>query len=165
MEMQADELPPLTREGLLPEGVHAASLGSVKQRFGQFQQSDCRCRLFKKLEDFVREVGGAGWRAHVIVDGSFVMACVDEPSDIDIILVLPKGWDMSAEVRPFEYNLLSRRRTRSRYGFDVIAVRSDSEEESYWIEFFRQVNTKWNNDLGLPVGLRKGLIRVTHDQE
>src|SRR5262245_43049395 len=34
----------------------------------------------------------AGCGTSVILDGSFVMACVDEPDDIDLILILPPDW-------------------------------------------------------------------------
>jgi len=132
----------------------------LEQLFGRFQRSEQRRRLFTKLQEYVAEVRSAGWGAHVIVDGSFVMAAIDEPADIDVILALPEDWDMTSEVRPFEYSLISRSRTRKRYGFDVFAVRAGSSEERTMLEFFQQVNVKWNEILGLPSGLKKGIVRI-----
>lgn len=153
-------LPPLTEHRFLPSGVHDASLADVEVLFGVFQHSERRRRLFAKLTEYVDEVRRAAPSARVVVDGSFVMAAVDEPEDIDVILVLPGDWDMSAELRPFEYNLISRRRTQRFYGFDVFAVRSGSPEEANLLEFFQQVGPKWRKPFGLPAGLRKGIIRI-----
>jgi len=89
------------------------------------------------------------------------MPAVDEPEDIDIILVLPEDWDMAAGIRPFEYNLIAWSRTRRRFGFDVFAVRASSPEEQAMVAFFEQVNVKWTAPLGLPAGLGKGIVRIT----
>ncbi len=45
--------------------------------------------LFHKLKAYVGEVKNADCGSSVIVDGGFVMGCVDKPEDIDLILVLP----------------------------------------------------------------------------
>jgi len=39
-----------------------------------------------------------------------------------LILVLPADWDMFRDLRPFEYNVVSRARTRKTYGIDVTPV-------------------------------------------
>jgi hypothetical protein len=152
-------VPSLTEHRLLPEGVHDLTLVAVEELFVT-SRTERRRALFTKLEEYVHEVESAGWGAHVIVDGSFVMPAVEEPDDIDVILVLPENWDMTAEIRPFEYNLIARRRTRKRYGFDVFAVRAGAPEERAMIAFFSQVNVKWNEPLGLPPGLSKGIVRI-----
>lgn len=156
----AHVLPALTEHRLLPVGVHDCPLAEVEAVFGRFQRTERRPRLFAKLAEYVEEVKSTGWDARVIVDGSFVMAAVDEPEDIDMILVLPEGWDMTSEIRPFEYNLIARSRTRRAFGFDVFAVRARSPEEQAMIAFFQQVNVKWTEPLGLPAGLSKGILRI-----
>ncbi len=157
----ARALPVLTEHLLLPVGVHELTLSEVEALFANPSQSPRRQALFAKLAEYLREVKVAGWNVQVIVDGSFVMPSVTAPEDIDVLLVLPDGWDMTATVRPFEYDLIARRRTRRRYGFDVFAARNGSQEERAMIEFFEQVNTKWNAPLGLPAGLKKGIVRIT----
>lgn len=156
----ARALPALTEHRLLPVGVHDCTLAEVEALFGSFQRSERRQRLFAKLAEYMDEVKSAGWDARVIVDGSFVMAAVDEPEDIDVILVLPEEWDMASEIRPFEYNLIARKRTRRHYGFDVFAVKARSQEEQAMIAFFQQINVKWSQPLGLPAGLGKGIVRI-----
>ena len=96
----------------------------------------------------------------LLVNGSFVMGCVDEPDDIDLIVVLPKGWNTAADLRPFEYNLLSKKRTRRKFGFDVFAVPKHSRDEREMIRFFQQLSPRWLEQLGISARSRKGLVRV-----
>ena len=35
-------------------------------------------------------------------DGSFIMRDVDEPGDIDVLLILPASWDFFKDLSPFE---------------------------------------------------------------
>ena len=91
MELVFDE-----RKLLLP-GVHDVSMDTVKEYFGKFQRADRRTNLFAKFDEFVEAVKKAACpAAAVIIDGSFVMGCIDEPDDIDLVLVFPHGWDMQA---------------------------------------------------------------------
>ena len=50
---------------------------------------------------FLREVRRVDARIRLLVDGSLVMSKVDEPGDVDVVLVLPAGWDFGAELPPF----------------------------------------------------------------
>jgi hypothetical protein len=156
--MTMPELPVMTDQNMLPPGVHDATMEEVRERFGTFQKTNRRCRLFEKLAEYVKEVQKAG--CEVIVDGSFVMSSIDEPDDIDLVLILPDSWDFAAELKPFEYNLISKRQVKKFYGFDVFAVRANSPEQREWIDFFSKVNVKWCQPLDIPVGTRKGLVRV-----
>src|SRR5688572_16803624 len=96
-------IPALTAEGYLPEGVHDCTLDELRGRFGQFQGSDARCRWFDRLQSFVRDAAATGFVNSIIVNGSFVTS-KDIPNDIDLVLVLKRGHDFSALLRPFEYN-------------------------------------------------------------
>jgi hypothetical protein len=158
--MNKGALPVADEHGLLPPGVHDASLEDIERRFGSFQRSDRRCRLFAKLESYAEEVGKAVLGARLIVDGSFVMGLVDSPDDIDLILVMPDAWDFAAQLRPSEYNIASKRIVKRMYGFDVRVVRANSPEMVLWVEFFSQVNVKWCALYGIPAGTIKGLVRI-----
>ena len=153
-------LPSLTEYGLLPDGIHDCSMADVETLFASTGSSQ-RCReLFGRLGEFLQELRLAGWASEVIIDGSFVMSVVGQSNDLDLVLVLPKDWDLRAEVRPFEYDLISSRRARRRFGFDVFAVPSASVAERNWITFFSGVGRKWVHELSLSPGTRKGLLRV-----
>ena len=75
------------------------------------------------------------------------------PNDIDLVVVLPSTHDRAAELLPLQYNVVSKKRVRSRFGFDTVSVRQGTIEYASSIEFFQQVR-------GEP-GLRKGLLRLT----
>lgn len=104
-------MPILGPAGLLPPGVHDCSIEEVLSRFGTFQGNDRRPRLFGTLEQFVAEVRRMRLVASVIVNGSFVTSAA-EPNDVDLILLVRPDHDFSAELRPFEYNVISRRQVR-----------------------------------------------------
>ena len=101
--------------------------------------------------NYIQELRSTGKAAGLIVDGSFVTGTA-QPNDIDLILILAANHDFSAELRPFEYNALSRRRVRKRYAFDVLVARTDSPELVEYIEFFQQIR-------GEP-SFRKGILKV-----
>lgn len=77
------------------------TLAQIQRIFGQFQGSDRRPRLFAKLCQYVEELSKTRWAVELLIDGSFVMAAVDRPEDIDTILVVPADWDFQAELQPF----------------------------------------------------------------
>lgn len=120
-------IPKLDDDGFLPEGVHECSLDELQQRFGGAQHLDQRSVLFAKLEQYIQELRSTGMVAGLVVDGSFVTNKV-EPNDIDLVLILPENHDFAADLRPFEYNVLSRRRVHKRYAFDVLVAREKSPE-------------------------------------
>ena len=138
-------------EGFLQDGVYDCSLEEIRDRFGSFQITDRRQRLFEKLERYVQAVRGAGIAASIIVNGSFVTGTPD-PNDVDLILELPADFDLGRELRPFEYLVQSRRIVRARFGLDLTVARSNSRSFDESVEFFQQVK-------GQP-RRRKGILRV-----
>jgi hypothetical protein len=144
-------IPALNDDGFLPEGLHDCSLSEIQLRFGQFQRTDRRCRLFERLEVFLRAVKSTGLVTAAILDGSFVTD-KDSPNDIDLILVLKADHDFAASLRPFEYNALSKRHVRRHFGFDVLLARDGSEALNEHLVFFAGI--RGNEDF------RKGLLRV-----
>lgn len=144
-------IPELNEHGLLPRGVHDASLKEIRERFGRFHGSDRRVRLFEALEKFVDETRNAKLVSEMIVDGSFITG-EPKPSGIDLVLVLGEQVDLSQDLKPSQYNLLSSRRVRQRYGFDVLYATASSDSIDPLVEFFSRVR-------GRP-GLRKGMVRV-----
>jgi len=153
---------PLTFDdrGLLPPGIHDATFAEIEAKFARFQKSDHRIKLFEKLKAYLTELAKTGWQCDVIIDGSFVMPPVDEPNDIDIILVRPADWDMFQELRPFEYNVVSRKFTRREYQLDVLPAIAGSEAERQYRDFFQGIRIDRCEEFGLPAGSKKGLVRL-----
>jgi hypothetical protein len=142
---------PLNARGLLPQGVHDCSLDEVKARFGSFQGSDRRPRLWATLESFVAEVRMASVGVFLYINGSFVTA-KPAPEDIDLILVVPAAHDFSRDLAPAEYNLLSARRVRQRFRLDLLVAREGSDQHQRYLKLFQQVR--------LEADEIKGILRI-----
>lgn len=71
-------LPTFTAHGLLPEGVHPATLEEVRERFGGNERRE---QLLTGLIEALRLLRAAGCR-RVYINGSFVTA-KELPNDID----------------------------------------------------------------------------------
>lgn len=144
-------IPTLTDDGLLPAGVHDCTLDEIRDRFGAFQRSDRRCRLFERLESFVRAATASGIVTAIIVDGSFVTD-KDEPSDVDVIVVLRTDHDFTATLRPMEYNVVASGPIRRMYRIDALVARDGSENLQDAVDWFEQVRNRTR--------VRKGLLRL-----
>ena len=145
-------IPDLDSDGFLPPGIYDATIEVIRSRFCQFQHSDQRCLLTDRLEAFLTEVKSTNLFSEVVVNGSYISG-KDIPNDIDLILILKAGHDFAAEIRPFEYNVVSRRQVRRRFGFDVLVAQSGRPELAEYADFFSQVR-------GQP-GRQKGMLKVS----
>lgn len=145
-------IPPLNKDGLLPEGVFDCTLLEIRGMFGNFQQSDQRPRLFVRLEELFQSMLRGGLFDFLIVDGSFVTAN-PAPKDIDLIAVLKPGHNFERDLPMSEYSLVSRSLLRRRFGFDVMIAERDSQLYQIYIDFFIRVREFPDR--------RKGLLRVS----
>jgi hypothetical protein len=99
---------PELRDGVLPEGIHLCTLEEVKEIFGQFRGSDRRPQLTERLTRYVQDARSSGVVSAIVIDGSYVTA-KEKPGDIDLIVALRPGLDLTTEMRPMEYNIQSKR--------------------------------------------------------
>lgn len=143
-------IPSLNGHGLLPTGIHDCTLEDVKARFGRFQRSDRRQRLYRKLAGYVEALKSAEIAQELIIDGSFVTSKA-EPNDVDVILVLRSDFPVNEMLRPFEYNLISAKMVRRRFGIDLIVTFKNTHHYQEVVTFFQQVRESPN---------LKGLLRI-----
>ncbi len=61
-------IPALNANGLLPVGIHDATLEEVRERFGAFQESDHRTKLFVKLTELVRVMSTSALFDELLID-------------------------------------------------------------------------------------------------
>src|SRR5215469_16293258 len=101
-------IPDFNRHGLLPVGVYDCTLAEVRDRFGSFKVTERRPNLFRKLELLLTQVRAAQLSCSVIIDGSFV-TIEPQPNDIDLVLVLSQTHNMSTDLTPAQYLLISKR--------------------------------------------------------
>ncbi len=131
-------IPPLNEHGWLPEGIHDCTLEEAAVRFGGFQRSDRRPQLWAKFLEFVDEARAGGIIDAIVVDGSFVTA-EPVPHDIDLVLIMSDPQDFSVDLAPAHYNILSQRRVRQRFGFDIVVATNEHETLAQAVAFFEQV--------------------------
>lgn len=144
-------IPAFTADGLLPEGIHDCTLDELRERFGQFQRTDRRPRLYGQLETLVREAQKTGFFVSIIIDGSFVTEN-DTPNDVDLILVLHANHDMKANLRPFEYNVVSKWQLSRLYKLDAFIDQEGEKELEKHVKFFGRVRGDADR--------RKGMLRI-----
>lgn len=144
-------IPPLNPDGLLPVGVHETSIDEIHERFGGFQASDRRPRLFERLMAMVAAMKRSRLFESLLIDGSFVTAKT-APNDIDIVAVLRPGHDFERDLPMSEYALVSRNMLARRFRFDVVVAERDSGVYNAYVEFFSRVRE-------FPE-LRKGMLRL-----
>jgi hypothetical protein len=131
-------IPDFDENGLLPPGMHDCTLQEIGDRFGRFRTSNRRPELYAKLQSYLTEVKNAQIIHSLIIEGSFVTS-KPAPENIDFVIVMVEDHDFHAEIRPFQYNVISKRRIRRQYGFDTLIARVNSDEYTEFVAFFQQV--------------------------
>jgi hypothetical protein len=127
-------IPEFTTEGLLPEGIHEATREEFEERFVYFDRSDRRFRVYEQLAELLDSVEKSTAILRVLIAGSFVTDKA-EPNDFDCVLVVdPRVVGQS--LKPFEYNLVSRRAARRRFGGDVVPEVEGSRSLAEYLGFF-----------------------------
>ena len=148
---------PKLQDGVLPEGLHLCTLEEVKASFIQFRRSDRRPQLTERLTRYAQDAGNSGVVSAVVIDGSYVTD-KEEPGDIDLIVALRPDLDLTAEMRPLEYNVQSKPMVRKLYGFDVLPAVDGSETYRRFLDFFSRVKLG-DPDLSASQ-MRKGMLRI-----
>lgn len=145
-------IPALNTDGFLPAGIFDCTLAELRERFGRFQVSDQRTRLFARLEELVLAMQRSGLFEALLVDGSYVTG-KPAPNDIDLVAVLRPGHNFERDLPMSEYALVSRAMLRRQFGFDVVIAERPGQLYSTYVEFFSRVRE--NPDV------RKGLLRLS----
>jgi len=112
-------IPPLTRKGDLPLGVHRASLREALDRFGAGSRQ--RMAVAGRLERVYRLAQGTGHLARFAVFGSFVTD-KPEPNDVDVFLVMQDTFD-AMELRGEAAVLFDHAAADAHFGASVFWVR------------------------------------------
>lgn len=84
-------LPPFTKTGELPVGIHPASLSETLKRFGE--KTTQRKGLALRLERIYRLASGTGQLGRFIVFGSFVTDKLS-PNDVDVFMLMENTFDV-----------------------------------------------------------------------
>jgi hypothetical protein len=148
---------PDLNDGVLPVGIHDCTFEEISKVFGRFDRTDIRLKLTQKLGQYIVDARNSGIASAIIVDGSYITRKA-EPSDIDVILALRKDFDLGQELRPFEYNIQSKRMVRRLYGLDVLPAVEDSEAYQRYLQLFSRV--RLDDPEQTKAQLNKGVLRI-----
>jgi hypothetical protein len=85
-------IPPFSDDGLLPPGIHRASLQEVAERFGQ--ESEIR-RVQMESIGWMHDAARRAGALRVVINGSFV-SDVLEPNDVDCALLIGASFPTDA---------------------------------------------------------------------
>jgi hypothetical protein len=108
-------IPGLTSSGLLPEGIHPATLEELQVKFGS--TGEARIELYTRLMSFLQLVRSFGMFTSIVIDGSFV---TDKPTpkDIDAVLILP-GSGLKRLVEHADYYKLENLEVKKLFGIHL----------------------------------------------
>src|SRR5688572_14159151 len=120
-------LPPLTKRGDLPPGVHAARWKEIEQRFGIGNQVRVRAMATLRLvHELARRTGQL---RSFYVFGSFISA-IAEPRDVDVLLIMARDFttqNCASESLPVFAHL----QAQARYGASVFWFKEGALSEQF----------------------------------
>lgn len=146
-------IPALTSAGLLPAGVHAATLQEIRDVFGR--DTPRRVELFAKLTTFVELARSFQLFASCIVDGSFVTDKA-APGDIDVVLVIPRRRIKQLLVHPRFTQISDGRRIQRTYEVHLFI----QPPPSGMADFFQSLRPDEALRRNVRIDQRRGILEV-----
>lgn len=146
-------IPIFSKAGLLPPGVHHATIDEVEERFGR--GSSRRTKLYAKLARFLAEVRSFQIFDSIFIDGSFVTD-KPNPGDIDVVLVGP-----SDQLRLFatrgDAMRLDPHRIKREYEVHLFI----QPPPHRMTDFFQTIRAEDALERNVPPHTKRGIIEVT----
>lgn len=140
-------LPEFTPDGILPEGIHKATLEEIRERFCFYGDCERRQELFDSLCKYINAIKEHNVEFYVCIDGSYV-TMKHSPGDLDVLILYD-----------FEYNnkewqeLISDLTAPLMFkGLQILPGFLESYSEENLLDFAQDVKDNPN--------LRKGIVRV-----
>lgn len=122
-------IPKFNKNGYLPAGIHKASVGEIKKRFGTNPAP--RKELFNNFLAIVRLLQKQReWIKNFFLDGSFVTS-KESPGDFDCILIIKDSFDF---LSPEAKQLINSKKLYNCHL--LIVMENDSSECKKMIAFF-----------------------------
>ncbi|MBI4869269.1 MAG: hypothetical protein HY816_20200 [Candidatus Wallbacteria bacterium] len=134
----------------MPVGVHDATLAEVEARFTSRGNIDRRTDLFNRFRSYLSELRLTDVPVVVYIDGSFTTS-KPAPTDIDLVIELPAGYDLASDFPFFHQQVFRADRVRRVWRFDVLVAPAGSEDLAGHIETFQTDSRS---------GIAKGIIRL-----
>lgn len=147
-------IPALLESGLLPAGIHLATIDDVQAAFGS--SSDRRTELFGGLTKFVQVARKFRLFKTLLIDGSFVTDKA-APGDIDAVLEMDRGSLAILVAHPNREEVLNHDFVKAFYSIDLYLSAIDPPI----VAFFQHVRTSEAIVRKLGPDALKGIVRIT----
>lgn len=145
-------IPNLTTVGLLPAGIHPATLNEVEAAFGS--ANNTRVKLYTNLCALLQLARSFRLFTSIVIDGSFVTD-KPAPSDIDAVLILPAPELKRLTGHP-DYFRLENTQVKERFTVDLF-IDPDLDGMA---RFFQQLKTEDALLRGVSPRHRRGVVEV-----
>ena len=142
-------IPQFNQHGWLPDGIYDCTVEEAGARFGAFQSTDQRPRLWAKFIEFVREAKASRLVELVLLDGSFVTA-KSEPKDVDAVMLVPA--DFAEQAKSGMEPAMELEEMFAIRQPDELFMAEDEKDWNAWCDFLA-----WTRE---PDGRRKGIVEV-----
>lgn len=151
-------IPTFTSYGLLPPGIHDATLAEINTAFGA--SNPRREDLFGKLDQFVHTSKRFALFTALYVDGSFV---TDKalPGDIDAVLELPRAALPRLLAHPDRLTLLDTAAVKATYEVHLFfQPEAPPDPNPNMANFFQHLRPEEALVRRLPADTMRGILRV-----
>jgi hypothetical protein len=151
-------LPPLTKKGVLPPGIHECTFDEVKAAFAGLPPQPGRLNLWKSFISYVEAIRPLGLVISVYINGGFTTNG-NRANDIDVVLELPPP-------TPAARTMANRREfngpyVHQTYKVHIFPLSLGMPANADMRQYFQQPNPKYAALHGLKPTDRKGLAKVT----
>jgi hypothetical protein len=169
-------LPEFNENGLLPEGLHAASDSDLRDRcVTAFVNSVRRPMVFATFVTYQQDVAGVGVNSTQVIDGSFIDQTRMEPDDIDLANFCDAA-NLNSLSQPAQASITpllnGREATKAKYNTHTFLVvrfpeghpfeAKFEEMRKYWLDWFsRPQDYSGPKKIPAPWRGRKGLVRMS----
>lgn len=140
-------IPEFNTYGLLPEGIHKATIEEIEDKFCNIPDKKRRKDLWTVFKKYLENISKHDIKYEIYVDGSFVTN-KEYPGDIDIVLL------MDVEYNNSDWNtLINDDYIKIKFeGLQVLPAFLESYSGEMTLDFAQDVETIPN--------IRKGIVRV-----
>jgi hypothetical protein len=153
-------IPDLDEHGLLPQGIHEATLEEVRDSFVEAENRDRRGDIWEGFSSYLEFLRNFDPISIIYLDGSY-MTSKEKPQDIDVIVELPSPQDFQAiSDDPRSSRLFKKKEMKRRFRTDPWPHYPGIPPESRILDLFQRLRHSTAHDLGLPPTHRKGIIKV-----
>jgi len=155
-------IPQLNQYGLLPVGIHLASMDDV---YARFCTSSHRWRLWQGLHQYINKLESCGALdcvSHIYIDGSYIS---DKrlPADIDVCFYIPQSADAASCVKLFEA-VADQAGIKAKYGVHPFIQIEGLAGMDVFFQRLREKDAMHRSLKLLPKTAQKGIVRCYYEQ-